>query len=334
MTNRNCSEQTNEGEETRETDTSGSDPEEILDRSVVKAKRDPVRHYSADGYLYAYRDDDEHVVVSRGNDPRAQWVKRVPAERTAVIPGEQLWTIPDNWTRILQISVTTTVRKIVYYIPETGTHVVISASNYDHIVDAWFSVDAVGRLDATYDDTIDWDNLRDEITSLEQSDTSDQEVIDALNELLRNRRSFEREFIDKVNLYGLDAIVGDADQPPRLAGWTTNPWQDGFNAKRFVRSVIDGDEEVLSRVANKVEEASVIPMYPTLQVELNQGEGLPDGYYIRALIEADLSAAEAVDYLITEHLGQIDETEWAEIRGEKASIIQEHTDGATTKLKK
>lgn len=71
--------------------------ETIRNYDEVRHSRDDVRNYSADGHLYAYREGDEHIVVSRGNKPRTRWTKRVPAERDAVLTGEHLWTIPENW---------------------------------------------------------------------------------------------------------------------------------------------------------------------------------------------------------------------------------------------
>ena len=78
--------------------TEQNEKTDVKDYNEVRHSEQLVRDVrNPDGTLYAYRDGDEHVVVSRGNEPATRWTRRVPACRAASISAEQLWTIPDNW---------------------------------------------------------------------------------------------------------------------------------------------------------------------------------------------------------------------------------------------
>lgn len=112
-----------------------------------------LRHYSADGHLYAYRDGDKHVVVSNGRDRGDQWTERAPAERTGVKEDEHLWTIPENWEREIGIERVNGGPDVIYRVPETDDCVRVSTPKNNHLVDAWYGVKSVG-------DTLAWD-LRD-----------------------------------------------------------------------------------------------------------------------------------------------------------------------------
>lgn len=306
--------------------------QEVRDyRDDVQYSDAEVRHYSADGYLYAYREDDEHVVVSRGRDRGDKWTKRVPAERTAVVAGEQLWTLPDNWEHRVNIKGAAESRYAIYHIPETDVDVLVTAPNKNHLTDAWYSVKRVGTLSVTYDDEIDWNELEDNIETVRDIDEVSGDVVDALETLHDRRRSFERKFAEGVDMYAEEALFQRAHEPVSVQGWTTDPWGDIFDVSNLVQDVLDVDNETRDAVLRELDAANVIPHYPAVRVDVEGREGLPDGYDLRALAEAGCSPAEAVDYKMTEILGE-SQTGWGRTRGKDQSSVSENVSKARKKL--
>ena len=106
---------------------------EIRNRDDVRDSDVEVRRYD-DGTLYAYRDGDEHVVVLDGDE---SWTKRVPAHRSATIPEERLWTVPDNWSAKLEVGGDDGRDYAVYRIPETEVDVLVSVPVSVDANEAW-----------------------------------------------------------------------------------------------------------------------------------------------------------------------------------------------------
>jgi hypothetical protein len=121
------------------------DTEEARDLHEIRHTDDEVRHYSADGHLYAYREGDEHVVISRGNEPQTQWTKRVPATVEQPTPDQKLWTLPDNWDQRV-VSKRDNITYGLFYVPESDVWVRASIPTNDQLIDAWYQVTAVGDL--------------------------------------------------------------------------------------------------------------------------------------------------------------------------------------------
>lgn len=306
--------------------------EQIRDSNEVRHSDDEVRRYSADGHLYAYREGDEHVVVSRGNEPRTRWTKRVPAERNAVLAGEHLWTVPENWEHRVNIKGAAEARYAVYHIPETDVDVLVTVPNKNHLVDAWYGVKRVGTLTVTYDDEIAWDELETLIENARDVEEVSDDAVEALETLNRRRRSFEREFAEGVDMYAEEALFERAHEPVSVKEWTTDPWGDIFHVDDLVQDFLDLDNETRDEVLENLEARSVIPHYPTVRVDVEEGEGVPDGYDIRALVEAGASGAETIDYLITEHYDLMTQTDWAEVRGKGSSAISKNVSGAKKEM--
>lgn len=306
--------------------------EDIRGSSEVRASDDAVRHYSADGHLYAYREGDEHVVVSRGNEPRTRWTKRVPAERDAVLAGEHLWTIPENWEHRVNIKGAAESRYSIYTIPEADVDVLVTVPNKNHLVDAWYGVKRVGELSVTYDDEIDWDELEDTIETARDIEEVSDDVVEALEKLHRLRRSFEREFVEGVDMHAEEALFYRAHEPVSVQEWTVEPWGDIFEVEHLVQDFLDLDRETQDAVLKQLEESNAIPYYPTVRVDVEERKNIPDGYDIRALVEAGASGAETIDYLITEHYDLMTQTDWAEVRGKGSSAISKNVTGAKREI--
>lgn len=306
--------------------------EEIRDSNEVQHSDNEIRRYSADGHLYAYREGDDHVVISRGGEPRTQWTERVSAERDAVLAGEHLWTIPDNWQQRVNIKGAAETRHTVYHIPETGVDVLVTVPNKNHLVDAWYSVKCVGTLNVTYDDEIAWDELEATIETVRDIEEVSDDVVEALETLHRRRRSFERRFAEEVNMYAGEALFGSAHEPVSVQQWTTDPWTHTFDVDDLVQDFLDLDDETRDAVPRELSEANVLPHYPTVRVDVEEDEGVPEGYDIRALVESGASDAETIDYLITEHYDLMTQTDWSEIRGKGSSAISKNISGAMKEL--
>lgn len=306
--------------------------EQIRDSNEVRHSDDEVRRYSADGHLYAYREGDAHVVVSRGNEPRTRWTKRVPAERAAVVAGEHLWTVPENWEHRVNITGAAESRYAIYHIPETDVDVLVTVPN-KNLVDAWHGVKRVGTLSVTYDnDEIAWDELEALIETVRDTEEVSDDVADALQKLHRDQRLFKRKFAEYVDWLAETALFDRAHEPVTVQEWTTNPWDDIFHAERLVQAFLDLDDEMRDEVLEHLEARSIIPHYPTVRVDVEEREAVPDGYDIRALVEAGASGAETIDYLITEHYDLMTQTDWAEVRGKGSSAISKNVSGAKRAL--
>jgi hypothetical protein len=312
--------------------TTDGGTDDVRDYDTVRHSGDLVKDYSADGRIYAYRDGEEHVAVSRGREPPTRWVKRVPAERTAVVPGEHLWTIPDNWEPRVIIDGAGASRYKIFRIPETGVDVLVTVPHNNHLVDAWYGVKRVGTLEVTYDDEIAWDELADLIEQREESGRVGDDVIGALETLHRRRRSFAQSFAEGVDMCAERVLFENGGEPVRISEWTVDPWTDTFPYDGVLEDVLDLDDETRDAARRELSEASLIPLYPEVRVDVADGEGLPEGFLIRALTEAGASAAETVDYLITEHLDAMSQTEWAEVRDCDQSAVSRNVSGAEQAL--
>lgn len=179
--------------------------DEIKSLRDVEHTDELVRRYGADGHLFAYRDGEEHVVVSRGQEPGDKWTARVPAERTAVSQGEHLWTIPDNWER--RFGIDEHMRRMdCYHIPETGVDVFITVSTNDHIVDCWYLIRSVGQLDVDVVSQLDRGELERLETRRWPADEVADDVGDALDRIAAHPDVWERRWTEDVEHYALDAF--------------------------------------------------------------------------------------------------------------------------------
>jgi hypothetical protein len=288
---------------------------EISDGDLVRDVHNP------DGRLYAYREDDEHVVVSRGNEPATRWTRRVRAERTAVAPGIQLWTIPDNWERRLRIDGAGNRRYAVYRIPEEHVDVLVTVPHKCHLVDKWYGVTRVGKLTVEYDDDsndLAWDALAEAIERGRDVDAVSEADIAALEAVHNRRHVFERRFRESVNGWAEDALFETygGEGHASLEDWTVDPWgQHPFEWEDLLWDVVDVDDrDVREAVEHTLRAESVVPNYPAVRVDVEADAGLPPEYYLRGLIQAGCSSTEAVDYLMVEIRGR-SQAEWANERG-------------------
>lgn len=239
----------------------------------VERSRDAVRSYSADGKLYAYREDDEHVVVSRGQEPQTKWVKPVPAERTTVEEGDKLWTIPENWNHLLTVQEIDLTRFRVYRIPETDVDLKVAVPTHDPLVDAWYHVKEAGTLTAEYDDECNWERLDDLIKDVCAEDR-ETVVVEALEEVAANTEQIEQELVDEVNLSAVDAVTADWDVTPSFDGWVVDPWAETWRQsyKAILETLLteqNVDADTQAEAVNIVLDAKVLPASPRVRLQID-----------------------------------------------------------------
>ena len=297
----------------------------------IRQSGDDVRYVSnPDGSLVAYRDGDEHVVLSRGNEPRTRWTERVPAERTAVVEGEQLWAIPENWEHRAQIDGAGERYYGIYHIPETGVDVLVTRPVNCHLVDKWFGVKQVGELTAEYDDEWDWAAVE----RAAEYDAVDDTTAEHLRTLVARQDRVERTMAERINQFADEAALEPQydDYPISYDGWEWDAWGDTVTeeGELVAADVLGIEGQELNGVLTELEHEKAIPHYPTLRIDVVEAD-LPEDYHLRALAEAGLSGAEAMDYLGVEIHGH-SQTEWADRRGIDQSSVSKNVSQAERKL--
>lgn len=267
---------------------------EIRSSDDVRGSDAEVRRYG-DDTLYAYRDGDEHIIVYQGEE---SWTKRVPAQRSATIPEERLWTVPDNWSPKLEVEGNAGRNYTVYWIPDPEVHVLVSVPVLVDADEAWYGVESVGELQLTLDDTLDQYELSAALSDIESEGDYDEEVVEALRRTERQWLIFKRDYRGHFDEHApeafWDAIEGDTT--PRIDGWTVDPWDGSFDVTPLLEQEFDIDERVSTAVAELLVDVGAIPDAPSVELTVEEDVTLPDGFNIQGLIEAGCSPAAAVDY--------------------------------------
>lgn len=292
--------------------------------SAVRHSDTLVRSYTTPpgNRLYAYRADkgDHHVVVSRGDEPKTQWDERVPATITRPIPGQKLWTIPDNWQQRF-VSQRDTIKYALYYVEESDVWAEVSIPTNNWLTDAWYRVKAVGDLDVTpVGDLASSYEVRQHADEYEASHDTAQAEQDA--ELLRlvadNWDTVEEELrltTEWVRDEGLDERR-PGDQPISAdSDWQVEFSQDTiFRPLEALKHDITLDEYDMpgSVLLEQLREVGLPDQY-CFQLMIDESV-IDMEYYVQGLIETGASAAEAVDYYMVEVSG-LSQTEWANKRG-------------------
>lgn len=279
--------------------------------------------------LYAYRTDDRdyHVVVSRGSEPGTKWVRRVPATVERPVPGQKLWTIPDNWEQRIH-SKRDSIAYGLFYIPESDTWARVSIPTNNWLTDAHYNVKAVGELDvepvgelgSSYD-------VRQLANGYEEKYDGDgvQNDVEAIRKLANNWDVIEEELrlaTEWVRDEGLDEMQA-GDQPIHA----DRDWQIEFHQNRIfrpgevIKQVVDFSEyEIpLSVIFDDLREVDLFPSYYSFELTLDDS-AIDMEYYTRGLIETGASPAETMDYYMVEIAGMT-QTAWANERGVDQSTV-------------
>lgn len=245
--------------------------ETIRKRKEIQHTDAEVRTYAADGTLYAYREGDDHVVVSRGNEPGDWWEKRVPATRTDVAEGDTIWTIPDNWSLNIKITGPAETEYAIYTIPETGDDILVSVPNKCHLVDAWYLVKTVGELRFEFDGTLNRSRVSDRIAEFEARDDISEALIEGLRAVDQQWETFEREYLDEFHMWAGEAVwqVMPEDENYRLDGWSIDPWSDIFGVTGIITNALDVDDDIAAEVSEVLLESGAIEPYPDVRVAVD-----------------------------------------------------------------
>ena len=328
-----------------------TDQEDDVDEEQIKSYRD-VQHTDAlireyrtppGERLYAYREGNQHVVVSRGNEPSDRWEKRVPAERQRVVPGQKLWTIPDNWEKRVHSS-RDSIAYGLFYIPESDVWVKLSIPTNDWLVDAWYRVQSVGSLtvDPTtevgnysqmrealddYQQTIDGEDLPDDIYQAEQ------EIIEAVR---RNWRAVRDWADEDAKMY--EAPWDDSSPPVTRVDdeWVYEDHTPIFRPQEDIKYTADVDQwtenhdNALSEIIRTLRNDGLLPNPYKLQLGIDESTVDMD-YYVRTCEEWGCSPTEALDYYYVE-IEDETQTDRAERRGVGQDAVSRVVSGAKSKL--
>lgn len=307
---------------------------------------DLVREYSTPSeLLYAYRDDVDdsdkkyHIVVSRGNQPDTRWTKRVPAKRTYPVPGQKLWTIPDNWEPRIY-SKRDNIAYAIYHIPETDRWVKVSVPTNDWVVDAWYRVHSVGELTAGYvGDIAPAYEVRKLARRLEEED-DDPELAEAFRNIADHWDLVERAFEEDLEFYNSGGIFEHTDADFDRGEWLTvdDEWcYEPFDGWAFRPGAglkgIDWHGDITIRdVILELSWQDLLPKLYPLKLSIDDSDvGMKE--FVRGLVEADCSPAESLDYYMVE-AEDMTQTAWANERGIDQSTVSANVKNAKRSIGK
>jgi len=330
-----------EEQETEPTEVGGEDDARgvaVADGGLVVREFNEVRHSDElvreyrtppGDRLYAYRTDDgdHHVVVSRGSEPGTQWEKRVSATVERPIPGQRLWTLPENWDQRV-VSKRDNIAYGLFYVPESDVWARVSIPTNDWLTDAWYQVKAVGDIDVgpvgNLGSSYDVRQLADDYEATYDDDRVEDDA-DVIREIASNWDVVEEDFrhtTEWVRGDGLDQMQ-PGDQPLRAdCDWQIEFHQDRiFRPGEAIGQAVDlSEHEIpLSVILDELRDADLLPSYYSFELTLDDS-AIGMEYYTRGLIEAGASSAEAVDYCMVE-VKDMTQTAWAEERGVDQSTV-------------
>jgi len=303
-----------------------TEPAKANGSAEIQQDRDTVRKYSVESSVEAIREGDTHVITIRGIAPDSEWTKRVPAERTAVLTGERLWTVPDNWARWATIKESEGEEYHVYHIPETDVEVLVGVPDKIEPDRAWYEVRRVGKLSVSYDDEIAWGKLeRKNINAAEVASTLGSTVGESLRILKRYREPFTQRLAKVVKEHGKESLLGPHHDPVTVEDWSTtipigalpNP-----TVSDLLCVGLDTEKEIIDYLVK----TGVLPTSLRVTIDVSEKPPRPDGYALRALGEVGASDAEIVDYLTTEYHNLMTQTEWAELRERGENAVANNVD--------
>lgn len=244
--------------------------------------------------------EDDYVLML-DSESSGDWMKRVPAERRAVLQEQRLWRIPDNWEHFARIANEHSPDEILYHIPESGVYVVVVDLENGGGARSGYRVDTIGKLVIEITDMPDKSALMDLLRRIEDDgdDEPSAEVKDALQLLLDRWHRFEGDYLSYYKKWSQkrawNAFKDDRDIT--FDGWSIEPWDQRQTVGHLVGDVCHVGRKVSNSVNEVLMEAGVVSPSPIVTLTI-QDKQLPMGYRVQALVEAGCSPSEAVDYLI------------------------------------
>lgn len=282
------------------------------------------------------RDGEEYLIVGSTDDEGQAddvWIEHVPATRHAVVQGERLRKIPDNWTRYLQLHNDDAPDQILYRIPDPAVEVVVRTPRQDDSEDTRYEVTHVGTAGPKLAERPDRDALRDLISTITEKSDASQAVLAALQGIEDRWHDFEGNYRSYMDKHGGEMVWGlfKTDGQGSVESWSLNPWDTEQDITRFIPGSRAIDNEVRCQVASQLLKAGVVSPSPAFEVAFSPGEGLPPGYFQQALTEAGCSPTEAIDWTMVKTRGHTQAT-WSDVRGESEQQIAENIRAADSTL--
>ena len=328
--------------ETRESEHRAEDRGEVLPNFIVSGPKSRAEldgqpgPCASDESVSVARDGDEYLIVGNNESEReedAVSIERVPAVRHAVVPGERLWKIPDNWTQYIRVHGDGVPDRILYKIPDPSVTVVIRTPRQDDSDDTRYEVEHVGRPVLELVEEPDRDALHDLISTVEEQDDASEAVVAALQSIEDDWHDLKRAYHSYMDRHGGEMVWGmfKSEGQEIIESWSVNPWDTEQDITRFIPDSRDIDTEVLRQVAGRLVDVGVVSPSPDFEIALENEKGLPTGYFVQALTEKGCSPTEIVDWVMVKTRGHTPST-WSDVRGEYEQQIAEHIRAADNTL--
>ena len=305
--------------------TMATNKKELLDKDNVKQKNEVdrnnvLRDYRADGYLFAYKDGDYHIVVSRGNESSNTWQIKIPATQEHAVPGQIRWTIPDNWDLIVKS--TGKDNGGIYKLPD-GMFARVSYPKNNYLVDAWYQVKEVGDLAtnlvgsiASYTELIEFIKNQKEDTHLNEKD------IEVLNELKRNWNFVETALNESLK-WVAEHEKNQQYKSNRIHNWKRVRQHYYYDMSNIMSEIdLDADSETQQFIIDLLRNNNLIPNQYETTIEIDESV-IDMEYLMRSCLELGGTPAQALDWVMT---GYYDYTqdEWAKERNRGQGTISEN----------
>ncbi|QLH83814.1 hypothetical protein [Halosimplex pelagicum] len=288
-----------------------------------------------DGGVSIIRDGDEYLAVGSGGDEDEKnvWMERVPAVRQAVVQGEQLWRIPNNWVEFLRVHSEDAPDRLLYQIPDPEVYVVVRAPRGDGNSEPRYLIEEVGPIEVEITERPDREALDNLLAELEAQSDPPEIVVSTLEILADHVSDFERKYRKDMGKRGQEAVwkLFKSEQKGVVESWSINPWDTEQDITHFIPETRYASNDVLKKVASRLIEAGVVSPSPSIEVTVKNGKRLPAGYFLQALTEAGCSPTEALDWTMVKTRGHTEAT-WSEVRGEAEQQIAENIHAAEITL--
>jgi len=291
---------------------------------------------AGDNTVSVVRDGDEYLVIgsdAENAETDSIGIDREPAIRHAVVQGEQLWRIPNNWKQYLRVRNDDAPDQILYRIPDPSVCVVVRAPQQDDINDTRYLVEKVGSVETPLVETPDREAHRDLISKIEEQDDASEAVLKQLRNIEDQWVDFDRTYKQYMKKWGDEEVWGlfQTKDERVVESWSFDPWEADQDITEFVPAHHKIDTDVLSRVAARLVNAGVVSPSPAFEVRIKDGEMLPPGYFVQALAESGCSPAEIVDWIMVKTRGHTPST-WSDVRDEHEPEIKKNVSAADKTL--
>lgn len=253
-----------------------------------------------DSEVAAVASGEEYYVLMLDSESTGEWMKRVPGKRRAVLEGQRLWRIPDNWEYLVRITDANEPDVILYEISENGMLVVVEDLEQSHRAETGYKVRKIGKLDYHLAKTPDKQALLRLLKRIDDGDIDvTQTVEETLQTLFEHWHKFELQYEAYYNKWcckqAWEALR--SEEVTTLDSWSFDPWENDQIVNHCIANVRPVDREVCDVINELFFEAGVVGRSPNVELSIRD-EQLPPGYRMQALIESGCSPEAAADYLI------------------------------------